>query len=953
MPLSRIAEAYVQVVPRIDGVASQLKSQLSGEMAAAGAVGGDAMAAGTARSFGSKIKGYVAPLAAGFAATFAAVGVANFFKEAVSGASDFNEQAAAVSQVFGKASGAIEQFASTGATSLGQTKVQILEAAKQFGIYGKAAGLAGQDNADFSTNLVQLATDLASFNNTSVDEAILAIGSGLRGEAEPLRRYGVLLDDATLRAQALKMGLIETTKEALSPQNKVLAANAVIMKQTETQQGDFARTSEGFANQQRILAAQFGNLSISVGQVLLPVLTQLASFANTVLIPAFTGIFNFIKDNKEVVGTFVAVLGGLLVIFNAVTIATKLWAAAQAVLNFVMGLNPFTLIAIALAALVAGIVYLATKTKFFQNVWKSMTQFARDAWDTVVKAFRFGWDMIIKFFTGALNFIVDLFLNWTVLGWIIKNWGGIVSFFSNALNNIVNFFKNALATIGSVVSNGIGNVIRFFRDMPNAVLRALGNAANWLVQVGKDMIQGLLNGAKSLLKNIGVFFLEMLPSWIVGPFKKALGIASPSKVFKEFGKNILQGLVKGLVEDAGSVQSQMKKVSDYISDSLDDKKLTKKAAIAARNLVKVYGARLTELNKEHDSIVKKLEKAQDDLADRLQQKLDFVQGLTSKFGAGYDINEEATAATAIQGLKDRIAKAKELKQVSDQLAELGLNKDLYKQIVEAGAVDFARSIIAGGASAVEELNVLGAEANQQASKLAEKVGGVLYDQGIAFAESVVKGLQQNESEISNVLKTVANEFANRLSAVIKSGLTGRTGEAGSQSGADAGADNPAGGADKKYATPAIISKFNSFVGQAGAINTAIANYRRQIAAAEKNKDPRARSAQLNTYGANLNKSLNSLNALREKARALFDNYDGLKWPTGVFAKGGFVKGPVNALIGEAGPEVVTPLKDFERMLGLDDSRGKTLNYYAAPNTSIDSERALFTAMKRAEVIAGW
>jgi phage-related protein len=71
------------------------------------------------------------------------------------------------------------------------------------------------------------------------------------------------------------------------------------------------------------------------------------------------------------------------------------------------------------------------------------------------------------------------------------------------------------------------------------------------------------------------------------------------------------------------------------------------------------------------------------------------------------------------------------------------------------------------------------------------------------------------------------------------------------------------------------------------------------------------------------------------------------------AAGGFVTSPTTALIGEAGPEVVTPLRDFERMMGLDGARGATVNYYAAPNNSLDAEQALFAAMKRAKVLAGW
>jgi hypothetical protein len=71
------------------------------------------------------------------------------------------------------------------------------------------------------------------------------------------------------------------------------------------------------------------------------------------------------------------------------------------------------------------------------------------------------------------------------------------------------------------------------------------------------------------------------------------------------------------------------------------------------------------------------------------------------------------------------------------------------------------------------------------------------------------------------------------------------------------------------------------------------------------------------------------------------------------AEGGYVDQPTTALIGEAGPEVVVPLDRFESMVGLDGGAGKTVNYYAAPNNSIDSEQALFQAMRRAKVVAAW
>ena len=174
-------------------------------------------------------------------------------------------------------------FAETAATQFGQSQQQALDAATTFATFGKAAGLAGDDLTTFSTDFVGLASDLASFNNTTPEQAIQAIGAALRGEAEPMRQFGVLLDDASMREQALKMGLIETTKEALTPQQKVLAAQALIYAQTSAAQGDFARTSDGLANQQRILDAQMANLSATVGQALLPVVLAFTSALNSLV----------------------------------------------------------------------------------------------------------------------------------------------------------------------------------------------------------------------------------------------------------------------------------------------------------------------------------------------------------------------------------------------------------------------------------------------------------------------------------------------------------------------------------------------------------------------------------------------------------------------------------------------------------------------------------------------
>jgi phage-related protein len=111
----------------------------------------------------------------------------------------------------------------------------------------------------------------------------------------------------------------------------------------------------------------------------------------------------------------------------------------------------------------------------------------------------------------------------------------------------------------------------------------------------------------------------------------------------------------------------------------------------------------------------------------------------------------------------------------------------------------------------------------------------------------------------------------------------------------------------------------------------------------------------------LNMMIDALNSIRLDIPDWVPFIGGQSWKLNIpripaLAEGGYVDSPTTALIGEAGPEVVTPLADFERMMGLEKdqtAKGQTINYYAAPNQSLDAEQQLFTAMKRAKVIAGW
>ena len=260
------------------------------------------------RSFSDKLGSALKTGALAFAALGAAAGAMaiKIGKDAIGAASDFSEEISKSRVIFGEASQDIENFAKTAANSLGQSKKQAVSAASTFATLGKAAGLTGKDLSKFSIGFVKLASDLASFNNTSPEDAIQAIGAALRGEAEPIRRYGILLNDATLKNEALALGLIKTTKEALSPANKVLAAQAAIYKQTSDAQGDFARTSDGLANSQRQLAANIEDVKITLGEALLPVALKFSNFVKENFVPAIKGLVNGLtgQDRKAAVPAF-------------------------------------------------------------------------------------------------------------------------------------------------------------------------------------------------------------------------------------------------------------------------------------------------------------------------------------------------------------------------------------------------------------------------------------------------------------------------------------------------------------------------------------------------------------------------------------------------------------------------------------------------------------------------
>lgn len=236
------------------------------------------------QSFGKNVRTAFAGagIALGASAIFAAL------NRSVSAASDLNEQISKSRQVFGDSSQAIESWSQTTAKALGITQREALTATGTFGNLFNTVGLGQQVGAEMSQTLVQLAADLASFNNANPEDVLTALRSGLIGEAEPLRRFGVLLSEARVQQAALD-ATGKTNVKTLTDQEKAVARYNIILSDTVSAQGDFSRTSEGLANQSRILNAQLGDLSAEIGGKLVPHLITAARAANG-LIDAFNAL---------------------------------------------------------------------------------------------------------------------------------------------------------------------------------------------------------------------------------------------------------------------------------------------------------------------------------------------------------------------------------------------------------------------------------------------------------------------------------------------------------------------------------------------------------------------------------------------------------------------------------------------------------------------------------------
>lgn len=268
-------------------------------------------------------RGFGRSIAFASTAFLGGAGLVATLKGAVSAASNLAEQTSKTNVVFADSAQEVLAWSKTTVNSMGLAQDQALETASSFGALLRPLGLTGEAAAKQSKDLTQLGADLASFYNTSVQDALDAIRSGLVGEVEPLRRYGVLLSETRVQQEALH----ETGKkhvQQLTQQEKVLARITLLYGDSAQAQGDFQRTGEGLANQQRKLAANLRQLQIQLGQALIPEVRKIVAGLNDWLERSdnqrkvTAALADAVTVLKEIVGDVRGAFAGL----NAITGST-------------------------------------------------------------------------------------------------------------------------------------------------------------------------------------------------------------------------------------------------------------------------------------------------------------------------------------------------------------------------------------------------------------------------------------------------------------------------------------------------------------------------------------------------------------------------------------------------------------------------------------------------------
>lgn len=228
------------------------------------------------------IKPKLKSLAMAVTAAFSVKKLVDFGRQSIETASDLAEVQNVVDTAFGESKQKMEDFADTAVKTYGISKLTAKQTGSNFMAMAAGMGLANDSASDMAMALTGLSADMASFYNVGQDVASTALKSIFTGETETLKQFGIVMTDANLQAYALSKGITKSTAD-MSQAEKVQLRYNYVMSQTALAQGDFAKTSDSWANQTRILSEQWKEFGATIGTVLMNVLLPAVKAINSLL----------------------------------------------------------------------------------------------------------------------------------------------------------------------------------------------------------------------------------------------------------------------------------------------------------------------------------------------------------------------------------------------------------------------------------------------------------------------------------------------------------------------------------------------------------------------------------------------------------------------------------------------------------------------------------------------
>ena len=685
-------------------------------------------------------------------------------KKAVTAASDLNESFTKTQQVFGKSSDAVVSFSNKSAAALGLSKQAALDYASSFGLILQAGGKTEAESGKMSVTLSQLSADLASFYNVDVGTAADKLKSGLVGEAEPLRVFGVLLSENAVKARALAMGFKESGGQ-LSEAAKVQARYAIILDQTRKAQGDFNATADGLANTSRRVKAQLADLSAEFGAILLP-LVQKGSALLLNLIERFKALSPEAKRNILVFAGVAAAIGPVLLVFGSMAGAIQNLISAKGILTAAVKAlgSAFTASGGALGVLRAGLaaltgpvgIAIALATALFIAYQKNFAG-VRDAFNAL--------------FADVKSFVAEIVGE--VQKWIADN--------RQTIEVGWNFIKNQLAVVLKVVVNIIQIAWQIIKTVVGTALRAIMG----LITAFSQVLQGNWSGAWEAIK---ATVLNVWRTQEAGIARIAAGILK-----------IVQNLVQGVANQWDALMGMMGQESNtkvtfldgsikYLEDFADaaDKAREKASGFKPANLdglfgpigggkkgggieplnpgapgLAVAGAGGKEKKKKENSDLQELQRLTNQLA-AAQMKLtdaklrDIIA--TEDYGKVYDkivdpIKKAVVAKKAeIQSFEEDQSLKKQygetLKGLQTNLAKLNVSSDEEKALIDLRASELYAKLIPAQRKELETITLATiAREKHIATMDAEK------EKRKALSESIMSALKDGQKNLDLLYAT--------------------------------------------------------------------------------------------------------------------------------------------------------------------------------------------------------